>query len=263
MSLTGQCTSMAPGLNIGDFRDCLDQSLQHSDDYRIFDANLEHLLTRVGPPGLLLRHQNDAIGRHSATWSHVCLCDAIRGIAEVARPDGILVELTQQRHRNVSGATSHRPHASRLWLGAIQRIGQAMRRWRQFFLNNTQFEHRHTKRDIEPNRAFQRKRLQSDGACGPADQNVGAGTHTNANVTRRPHILARKRTARQSCGGSKDSPREHAARSHTEIETDRVDRALIGLWRIGPAGWNLHSIDWWPTIMKPMLGLSRQVSTPT
>src|SRR6185503_16919886 len=59
-------------------------------------------------------------------------------------------------------------------------------------LKSAQFEHRHAKGDIEPDRAFEGQRLQGDGACRTADQDISASTHANADIARGPDIFASK-----------------------------------------------------------------------
>jgi hypothetical protein len=94
-----------------------------------------------------------------------------------------------------------------------------------------QLERRYAERDVQPDRALERDRLQREGTAGAADQDVGAAADADVDVTGNADIFAGEGAGGRTEGSSEHGPGQHAARAETDVEADAVDGAVIGLGR--------------------------------
>src|SRR5882724_8842920 len=90
---------------------------------------------------------------------------------------------------------------------------------------------RQSKRDIQGNRSFDGDRLQSETPSRAPDQNVDAGSKTHANFPRGTDVFASKGSRRRAGGGREHAPAQLAACRNADIDTYRIKRALIELYR--------------------------------
>jgi hypothetical protein len=95
-----------------------------------------------------------------------------------------------------------------------------------------QMEFRHSDREIEPDRAVHRNRLQRDGATGTANEHVGAEAGGDRYLASRAEIIAGENSrAGRGDAVREDSPYHHAAAGGANIEPKLADRSAVDVLR--------------------------------
>src|SRR5258707_12904923 len=91
----------------------------------------------------------------------------------------------------------------------------------------SQLECGNAKGDIDGNRTLHRDRLERKRARRAADQNVGAHTKAETDVSARSDILTSERAGGHTGRRSEHAPAEHAAGRDADVESHHIERARI------------------------------------
>src|SRR3954463_7806266 len=98
-------------------------------------------------------------------------------------------------------------------------------------LDGAQLEPGEPQGHVDRDRTLEGDRLQCEGTPRTPNQNVDAGTEADADFTGSADIFTGECSRRGACGRCKYRPPKDATGANADIDTDRIERSFIGLWR--------------------------------